>query len=112
VVLHRLLQLAAQVRHALLARPVADAVSTSSRARSCTPAGRSAVALAGGELGGLDAGAAAEHDQVAERVGAEAVGAVEAGAGDLAGGVEAGTTVFWPSEITSVSIVVGMPPIA
>ena len=44
---------------------------------------------AGGALGGVLAGAAAEDQRVEQRVGAEAVAAVDGHAGDLAGGVEA-----------------------
>ena len=43
----------------------------------------------GGALGGVLAGAAAEDQRVEQRVGAEAVAAVDRDAGDLARGVEA-----------------------
>ena len=46
--------------------------------------------LAARTVGGVDAGALAEDDRVEQRVRAEAVGAVDADAGRLAGGVEAG----------------------
>src|SRR5690606_7544410 len=51
-----------------------------------------------GEGRGVATGAAPEHEQVAERVRAQAVRAVQAGAGDLAGRVEAGQDRAVPVE--------------
>ena len=49
----------------------------------------SGIGMRAGARGGVLAGAAAEDQRVEQRVGAEAVAAVDRDAGDLAGGVEA-----------------------
>src|SRR5690625_5016069 len=89
VVHHRRLQVLAYVRDPLLAAPAAGALQH-------LPGGLLVVRGQVVELhllgvaGRLHAGAAAEHDEVTQRVGTQAVGAVQAHAGDLPCRVEAG----------------------
>src|SRR5690606_13313515 len=97
VVHHRRLQLAAQVGDAFLARTVQRLVDHLAGAVLDVP--RQGAELGRrGEGRGVATGAAPEHEQVAERVRAQAVRAVQAGAGDLAGRVEAGQDRVVPVE--------------
>jgi hypothetical protein len=68
------------------------------------------IVRAFGEFCCPQAGVFAEHDQVQQRVGPQAVGAMHRDAGHFPGGVQPGKTVFLSSTTTSPNLLVGMPP--
>ena len=91
--LHRLLHLVAERGEALAATRFAQDLAARAAAARLSPAADAAALVAGacdGVLGGRPAGARPEHEQLRQRVGSEAIGAVDADAGDFTCSVQPG----------------------